>query len=100
MFTPEKIKEGLVGAVVRLAVSDDLGRSHPGIRRIAETVLSLTSPATTEALDAHMGRCVCCRDRFIAIAALVEQGMHLGAAVTKELKVPVSPAQALLAGCQ
>ena len=100
MLNYETVKRDMAGACVRLAVGPELGRQHPSIRLLAETVLSLTTEATTAALDAHMVRCNCCTDRFVALAAFVETGFKLGATVTKKLGVPVTGSQALLADCQ
>ena len=94
------IRREMVGAIVTIGAARDLGRNHPSVRVLAESVMGLLSDATNEALDAHAEACQCCAGRVVAMLGIFEQGYRLAADVSAELMVPITPGQVLLAGCQ
>ena len=95
----EGIKWGLAGAIVTRAMGPDLGKDHPSIRLLAESVMGVTSQATNRALDRHVDACRCCESRIIAMANLAALGVELSSAASHALKVRIWPAQALLVDC-
>lgn len=92
-------KEAIARAAVALFAGRELGLGCPGATIVARSIMSLIEEVESDAVERHTSGCPACYARFHRIANLMEGAFAGAARARTQLRVPVTPTQALLATC-